>query len=233
MADASPAKREYFGQGANPTRPTLPEPPACDVSAAMKDVATYLASDLFARARLDDGGEPVHFLLGDLLRKGHGEPASQWAIHRHVLAEHLVVIDDDGCACVAPTDALWVWWRNTDAAPAESTTSTADPPAVRHSPDFRSVNWFGKTYSFGPNQAACVKVLLGAWQSGTPDVGGETLLQAADAETQRVDVVFRGSPAWRTLIVQGETKGSYRLADPSLAQPERPKRDARKKSART
>jgi len=90
-----------------------------------------------------------------------------------------------------------------------------DPPAAVHSPDFRSVNWFGKQYSFTGNQAAAVKLLWEAWQSGAPDVGGETLLQAADASTQRIDVVFRGNAAWGAMIVQGGTKGSYRLAEPT------------------
>jgi hypothetical protein len=87
-----------------------------------------------------------------------------------------------------------------------------DPPAAVHSPDFRCVNWFGEQYSFTGNQAAAVKLLWEAWQSGAPDVGGETLIQAADASTQRIDVVFRGNAAWGAMIVQGGTRGSYRLA---------------------
>jgi hypothetical protein len=101
-----------------------------------------------------------------------------------------------------------------------------------HSPDFRSVRWFGVNYSFTPNQAACVNVLWSARQNGASDVGGETLLQAADASTQRVDVVFRNHPAWGEMIVQGGTKGSYRLAEPIDESAKRPKRKVKKTSPR-
>jgi hypothetical protein len=107
-----------------------------------------------------------------------------------------------------------------------------DPSAAAHSPDFRSVRWFGTEHAFGPNQAACVKVLWEAWQNGTPDVGGKTLLETAEASTERIDVVFRGNPAWGAMIVKGNTKGSYRLAKPTDNSPKVPKRKAKKTSQR-
>lgn len=87
---------------------------------------------------------------------------------------------------------------------------------ARHSPDFRCVNWFGTNYTFTPLQAAIVKQLWEAWESGVPDVGGATLIENAgdDVEVNRVDQVFRNKPAWGTMIIS-TSKGTYRLCAPS------------------
>jgi hypothetical protein len=87
-------------------------------------------------------------------------------------------------------------------------------PATSHSPDFRSYVWGQERYSFTPNQAAMVRVLQEAHDAGAPDVGHDTLLEAAGSEGGRVREVFRGHPAWGNLIVRGDTKGTLRLADP-------------------
>lgn len=82
----------------------------------------------------------------------------------------------------------------------------------RHSPDFRSVHWDGTDHAFTANQAAIVKQLWEAYENGTPDVGGDTLLVGADADTKQIKDVFKKHPAWRSMIVEGSTKGTYRLA---------------------
>jgi len=84
-----------------------------------------------------------------------------------------------------------------------------------HSPDFRSVNWFGEEHTFTPNQAAVIKVLWENWNQGTAEVGDQYLLEAADSSGNRLDLVFRGHRAWGTMIVGGNTKGTRRLAEPS------------------
>ncbi|GMU37709.1 MAG: hypothetical protein EDS66_12215 [Planctomycetota bacterium] len=86
----------------------------------------------------------------------------------------------------------------------------------RHSPDFRSVHWDGVDYAFTANQAAIVKQLWEAYENGTPDVGGDTLLVNAESDTRRMADVFKKHSAWGTMIVEGSTKGTYRLApDPA------------------
>jgi hypothetical protein len=92
----------------------------------------------------------------------------------------------------------------------------AQEPNVAHSEDFRSVSWFGQNYCFNISQALVVKRLWEAWAKGTPDVGNETLLQAIDelVPPERVDTVFRSHPAWNSMIVSGETKGTRRLSPP-------------------
>lgn len=83
----------------------------------------------------------------------------------------------------------------------------------RHSEDYRSVRWDGTIYSFTPQQAAIVAILWAAWENGTPDVGQETLLQAIDSDSNRVQHLFRHHPAWEVVITRGGTRGSFRLAD--------------------
>lgn len=83
-----------------------------------------------------------------------------------------------------------------------------------HSPDFRSVRWCGTDYTFTATQAAIVKLLWEAREHNTPDVGVQYLLEAVDSMTSRLPDIFRNNKAWGKLIVNGETKGTKRLADP-------------------
>lgn len=90
-----------------------------------------------------------------------------------------------------------------------------DTEQVAYSPGFRSVHWFGTDYSFTGQQGAVVQILLEAWEKGTPDVGDATLLEKAGSESKRLKDVFKNHPAWGTMIVQGETKGTHQLAEPA------------------
>jgi len=85
-----------------------------------------------------------------------------------------------------------------------------------HGDDFRTVIWHGRSYNFTVNQALVVRVLWEHSERGTPDVGSQTLLSAVDHEAPpaRMDVLFRGNPAWGKMIVAGSTKASYCLAKP-------------------
>lgn len=81
-----------------------------------------------------------------------------------------------------------------------------------HSSDFRSVVWRGNEFSFTKQQAPTVKTLWEAWENRTPDVGTGTLLEAAAAETSRLIDGFRDHPAWGTMIIDGKTTGTKRIA---------------------
>lgn len=85
---------------------------------------------------------------------------------------------------------------------------------TRHSIDFRSVHWFGNDYNFTPNQAAAVKILWAAWENGTPDIGGDTLATNVESESRRARDIFKGHPAFGSMIKAGQTKGTYRLVEP-------------------
>src|SRR5262249_46621140 len=97
-------------------------------------------------------------------------------------------------------------------------TGPANQPA-RHSDDYRSVHWFGTDHSFTPNQAAVVAMLWQAWENGTPDVGYEALLQAADSQGRLVDVFkirvgkkTKKHPDWGTMVAPNVGgKGTCRL----------------------
>lgn len=84
--------------------------------------------------------------------------------------------------------------------------------AFEHSEDFRSVRRLDQTYHFTPTQAACVKALWEAMESGMPQIGQAHLLEKVDSNASKLWSVFRGHPAWKTLIVPGNTKGTYQLA---------------------
>lgn len=82
---------------------------------------------------------------------------------------------------------------------------------ARHSDDFRSVFWFGKSYVFSPNQAACVRVLWKNWQNQTPVVGEASIQEEADVNSA-MRGIFHGHPAWETMIVRAG-KGALRLEE--------------------
>jgi len=86
---------------------------------------------------------------------------------------------------------------------------------ARHSPDFRSVHWYGTDYSFTAAQASIIALLWKAWETSTPDVGSVTLLKAAgrDEESRLVDI-FRDHSSWGSMIVPGQTKASRCLVEP-------------------
>jgi len=92
----------------------------------------------------------------------------------------------------------------------------AIPEDARHSQDFCSVVWNGVEYSFSPMQAAIVAMLWEAQANDTPDVHASTLLARADSELKvsRLDPLFFRHPAWKTVIVRGKRRGTYRL-DPT------------------
>jgi hypothetical protein len=103
------------------------------------------------------------------------------------------------------------------------TNALSDEPIVpptllsaRHSLDFRSVHWFGANFTFSPTQAACMKVLWQAWENGTPELGQATILEhpEVEAESKRLVDVFKGHPAWGTILTKGTTNGTFRLIKP-------------------
>jgi len=86
---------------------------------------------------------------------------------------------------------------------------------ARHSPDFRSVHWFGTDHSFTATQAAIIKHLWEAWENGTPDIGQAALLEQVGSESNRLVDVFKGHKTYKQLIGPGKTKGSYQLIVPN------------------
>jgi len=96
----------------------------------------------------------------------------------------------------------------------------ASDSTPEHSDDFRSVNWYGKGYTFTPLQAACVKVLWENWGRRVPELSEATILEHADSFQKHLRGVFRISAkgkktnheALDVMIVSGSRKGTFRLA---------------------
>lgn len=86
-------------------------------------------------------------------------------------------------------------------------------PRRSHSNDFRSVHWFGVQYSFTASQAAVVKLLWEADENDTPEMSQQAILEEIGSDCQRLSDLFKRHAAWGVMIVQGETAGSYRLAN--------------------
>jgi hypothetical protein len=85
-----------------------------------------------------------------------------------------------------------------------------------HSPDFRSVTWYGVPYRFSALQAGVVKLLWEAWESGSPEVSQEYLLENAGSQSARVVDLFKGHPSCAAGgMISHVGRGVYRLAEPA------------------
>lgn len=119
----------------------------------------------------------------------------------------------------------WVATECPELLPLASRIATAlaqrNEP-ISHSKDFSSVRWHGTIYGFTATQAAVVRVLWRALRRGAPDVRQETLLMDSASESDRLSDVFKGSPAWGTLVVPGLARGTYRLRDSAEIPPRSP-----------
>jgi hypothetical protein len=90
--------------------------------------------------------------------------------------------------------------------------------AASHDPSFKTVDWFGHSYRFNPQQAACIKVLWRAWLGGTPVIREELVLEVANIKARSLKDVFRSGPgreAWGTMIGDGDRRGTVRLSEPA------------------
>jgi hypothetical protein len=102
------------------------------------------------------------------------------------------------------------------------TITQEDSPAFEpiYGLDFRSVLWEpDQLFLFSPLQAACVKVLWEHAASRTPEVGQQTVLENAGSVSSRLVDLFKNHPALGTMIVRGQTKGSFRLSKPVQLKP--------------
>lgn len=88
-----------------------------------------------------------------------------------------------------------------------------------HSDDFTSVRVDNQWHSFGPKQAAVLRLLTAAAETDNPWRDGKRLLHDAGATTMRLIDLFKRKPAWRRLVL-ADGKGRYRLSIEFLS-PER------------
>jgi len=100
--------------------------------------------------------------------------------------------------------------RNRPASVEQQSTSPKEP-IFSHSDDYRSVRLSGIGYALTANQAAIVKCLHDAHAGKHPDVAKARLLSAIGSKTSEVRNSFKKSPLWKTLVIPGERRGTYRL----------------------
>lgn len=92
----------------------------------------------------------------------------------------------------------------------------SNAPLAALSPDGASINWYGQTFTFTPQQRPVLGALWDARKEGLPGLSAEHLLAIADAKKKvRLPDLFKGSPAWNTLITRVPgTNDIYHLAEP-------------------
>jgi len=93
------------------------------------------------------------------------------------------------------------------------------PSDAWHSDDFTQVRVDSEWHSFGPKQAAVLRLLKAAAETDSPWRDGKRLLDDAGATTMRLIDLFKRKPAWRRLVLP-DGKGRYRLSADFLS-PER------------
>lgn len=85
-------------------------------------------------------------------------------------------------------------------------------PELVFSRDYRSCRWRGQPFEFTPTQAKVMKTLHEEWSQGTPSVSKYTLLDDIGSVTTELRDIFRNNHAFKSLIISGNTSGTWRLA---------------------
>jgi len=94
--------------------------------------------------------------------------------------------------------------------------TTSAPRDFQHSDDSRSLVFEGEKHTLTSNQAQVVEILHDAHRSGIPDLGKHYILEKLGTPASRLRDTFKRSKLWRTLIVSGAKRGTYRLRLPEV-----------------
>lgn len=80
-----------------------------------------------------------------------------------------------------------------------------------HSENFRQIVWPGiGNFYLTPKQALIIKALWRVKGVGAGEISGNDLLRVAESDTVRLSDLWKGSPAWRRLILSTR-RGLYHL----------------------
>ncbi len=91
-----------------------------------------------------------------------------------------------------------------------STPEASLVAGVSYNDDFTKVRVDGEWHNFGPKQAAVLRLLRLAGDTGDPWCDGKRLLGDVGSTTSRLVDLFKRRPVWRQLV-QADGKGRYRL----------------------
>ena len=84
-------------------------------------------------------------------------------------------------------------------------------PDFNPSPDYRSVNYKGKLYSFTGRAAEVIQILHQQYLLGSPELGKDYILEKIGCTSKNMRDVFQRCPGWKKIIIRGETRGTYLL----------------------
>lgn len=158
-------------------------------------------------------------LLHDIAKRSKlsVDQAFQFSLHDLLLLAQRAGSDESA----VPTDYASQGPPTPVASPAAPTVDANPEPS--HSPDFRSVNWYGQEFDFTPTQAACVKVLWDAWESGTSTLGESSILDSAGSAGSRLRDVFRkGKHPAMGRMIHKVGRDSYQLGKPDSSTSPKP-----------
>lgn len=95
---------------------------------------------------------------------------------------------------------------------ADSSTESLRDTNFIHSPDYRSVNIQGKSFTLTAQQAKVIEILYENYRSGTPDISQAHILTEIESPSSRLRDIFRSDEkAYKALIRNGEKRGTYRI----------------------
>jgi hypothetical protein len=186
------------------------------------EMGTWEGSGLGDRPLLQDlpilnGPQPL--LRGSLLaifRDGHAEVCA----FRHHQPNTYIRVRSDVQAVVVRRDDLIVTLEERERFEREHGAASAPeaPPSmeISHNDDFTKVRVSGEWHSFGPKQAAVLRLLKIASGTDDPWRDGKRLLDDVGSTTVRIADLFKRRPVWRQLV-QANGKGSYRFAAAALS----------------
>lgn len=106
------------------------------------------------------------------------------------------------------------------AKPVEKPKTPPENRKIIFAPDFSTVRWGPQAFHFVGKQRAIVAALKLARDEGYDCLSQAYLLEVAGSECSRVRDLFRGHPAWGSMIVHaaaiGGSLGGYTIADPPI-----------------
>lgn len=99
--------------------------------------------------------------------------------------------------------------REIETGPQDIALTIERPDLSRpwHAADWSEIVWNGARYKLTPKQRLVIALLWKAAEDGTRFLSGVYLLNRADSDQPRLAHLFKGSPAWGTLVVAGEPYG--------------------------
>ncbi len=93
----------------------------------------------------------------------------------------------------------------------ESNVGTVQGNDFYPSSDYRTARWLHEPLTFSECQAMAIRNLHRAHLDGRGALSGRLALAGSTCANSKMSDVFKRHPAWKTLVISGGSKGTYRL----------------------